>query len=63
MILRITIEPDGEVSACKIESTDLASAVLSTEIVERVRKFNFGVKDGVPKITILYPIDFLPAAS
>ena len=63
MILRITIEPNGEVSACKIESTDLASAVLSTEIVERVKKFNFGVKDGVPKIAILYPIDFLPAAS
>ena len=63
MILRITIEPSGEVSACKVESTNLASAVLSTEIVERVKKFNFGVKDGVPKITILYPIDFLPAAS
>lgn len=63
MILRITIEPSGEVSACKIESTTLASPVLSTEIVERVKKFNFGAKDGVPRITILYPIDFLPAAS
>ena len=63
MILRITIEPNGEVSACKVESTNLASAVLSTEIVERVKKFNFGAKDGVPRITILYPIDFLPAAS
>ncbi len=63
MILRITIEPNGEVSACRIESTTMASATLSTEIVERVKKFNFGVKDGVPKITILYPIDFLPASS
>ena len=62
MILRITIDPNGEVSACRIESTDLASSALGTEVVERVKKFNFGPKDGVPKITILYPIDFLPAA-
>lgn len=63
MILRVTIEPDGAVSACRVESTNLASAVLNTEIVDRVKKFNFGAKDGVPRITILYPIDFLPAAS
>ena len=62
MILRITIDPNGEVSACRIESTDLASSTLSSEVVERVKKFNFGPKDGVPKITILYPIDFLPAS-
>jgi hypothetical protein len=62
MILRITIEPNGEVSACRAESTNLASAALNTEIVERVKRFNFGAKDGVPRITILYPIDFLPAA-
>ena len=62
MILRITIDPNGEVSACRIESTDLASSALGTEVVERVKKFNFGPKDGVPKITILYPIDFLPAS-
>ena len=43
--------------------TDLASPVRATEVVERVKKFNFGPKDGVPKITILYPIDFLPAST
>jgi hypothetical protein len=62
MILRITIEPGGEVSACRVESTDLASATLTAEVVERVKKFNFGPKDGVPRLTILYPIDFLPAS-
>ncbi|HXJ17734.1 MAG TPA: AgmX/PglI C-terminal domain-containing protein [Candidatus Polarisedimenticolia bacterium] len=61
MVLRITIEPSGEVSFCVIESTDLASAALKTEVVARVKRFNFGPKEGVPKITILYPIDFLPA--
>ncbi len=61
MVLRLTIEPDGRVSACAVNSTDLASPALSTEIVERVLKFSFGAKDGVPAVTILYPIDFLPA--
>lgn len=61
MLLRITIEPSGTVSLCKVESTDLASPKLVALIVERVKRFNFGPKDGVPKTTILYPIDFLPA--
>jgi hypothetical protein len=62
IVLRITIDPDGSVSLCKMESTDLASKTLVAKIVERVKSFNFGDKPGVPKITILYPIDFLPAS-
>jgi len=31
-------------------------------VVERVLKFNFGAIQGVPAITIVYPIDFLPAS-
>jgi len=62
IILRITIESNGEVSACRVESTDLDSKTLVAEIVDRVKKFNFGPKDGVPKTTILYPIDLLPAS-
>jgi hypothetical protein len=46
---------------CKVESTDLASPGLVKKIVDRVRRFNFGPKDDVQRITILYPIDFLPA--
>jgi hypothetical protein len=61
IILRITIEPGGEVSACTVQSNELASPELVAQIVERVRKFNFGPKEKVPKTTILYPIDFLPA--
>ncbi len=61
MVLRITIETDGHVSACSVKSTDLASPTLSAEIVERVLKFNFGPKEGVSAVTILYPIEFLPA--
>ncbi len=62
MILRITIEPGGEVSACSVQSNDLASPELGAQVVDRVRKFNFGPKEKVSRITILYPIDFLPAA-
>ncbi len=60
MVLRITIEPDGRVSACSVKSTDMDAPALSADIVARVLKFNFGAKEGVPAVTILYPIDFLP---
>lgn len=62
LVLRITIEPDGSVSLVKAESTDLASTELVDKILARVNRFNFGPKEGVPKVTILYPIDFLPAS-
>ena len=61
MVLRITIEPSGPVSACAVESTNMNAPEFCAQIVDRVKKFNFGPKDGVPKTTILYPIDFLPA--
>lgn len=59
--LRLTIEADGTVSMCQSESSDLGSQTLIDTIVARVKRFNFGAKEGVPKITIRYPIDFLPA--
>jgi outer membrane biosynthesis protein TonB len=62
LLLRMSIETSGVVSMCEVESTDLASPELVAKIVERIKRFNFGLKEGVPKITILYPIDFLPAA-
>jgi hypothetical protein len=61
ILMRISIEPDGAVSFCKVESTELDSRELVDKIVERIKRFNFGPKEGVHKMTILYPIDFLPA--
>lgn len=61
VLMRMIIEPDGTVSLCEVESTDLGSPELVVRIVERIRRFNFGPKEGVQKVTILYPIDFLPA--
>src|SRR6266851_3250501 len=62
MVLRLTIEPDGSVSMCVLRSTDMDAPDLATQVVGRVRTINFGAKDGVPAVTIVYPIDFLPAA-
>src|SRR6266702_4020781 len=62
MVLRLTIEPDGSVSMCALQSTDMNAPDLATQVVGRVRTINFGAKDGVPAMTIVYPIDFLPAA-
>jgi hypothetical protein len=62
MVLRLTIEPDGSVSMCKLQSSDMDAPGLSTQVVDRVKTINFGPKDGVPAVTIVYPIDFLPAA-
>src|SRR6266851_1839139 len=62
MVLRLTIEPDGSVSMCALQSTDMDAPDLATQVVGRVRTINFGAKDGVPAMTIVYPIDFLPAA-
>ncbi len=62
ILLKISIETSGVVSLCNVESTDLESPELVAKIVARIKRFNFGPKEGVPKMTILYPIDFLPAA-
>jgi hypothetical protein len=61
MVLRIRIEPDGSVSLCQLQSTDMKAPQLASQVVDRVKTFDFGAKDGVPTMTILYPIDFLPA--
>jgi len=61
MVLRLTIEPSGVVSFLELVSSDMDAPALATQVLERVRTFDFGAKD-VAAITIVYPIDFLPAA-
>ena len=61
LILRLTIEPDGSVSLCRLHASDMNAPDLAAQVVERVKTFNFGAKV-VPPVTIIYPIDFLPAA-
>jgi membrane protein involved in colicin uptake len=61
MVLRLTIEPDGTVSMCQLQSADMDAPDLVAQVLSRVRTINFGAKDGVQAVTIVYPIDFLPA--
>ena len=61
MVLRLTIEPDGSVSMCALQSSNMNAPDLAAQVVSRVKTINFGPKDGVQAITIVYPIDFLPA--
>ena len=60
IVLRLTIEPDGSVSFCEAQSSDMEAPALVQQVVDRVRGFDFGAKD-VAAVTIIYPIDFLPA--
>ena len=62
MVLRLTIEPDGSVSMCTLQSTTMNAPQLAVQVVDRVKTINFGAKEGVQALTIVYPIDFLPAA-
>jgi hypothetical protein len=61
MVLRLTIEPDGSVSMCVLQSSDMDAPDLAAQVVSRTKTINFGAKDGVQAVTITYPIDFLPA--
>lgn len=62
LVLRLTIEPDGSVSLCELQSSDMDAPSLAQQIVARVRSFDFGAKKDIVAMTIIYPIDFLPAA-
>jgi len=62
LVLRMTIEPDGSVSFCQLQSSDMDAPVLAQQVVDRVNTFDFGAKEDISAVTIIYPIDFLPAA-
>ena len=62
LTLRLTIEPGGSVSLCALEASNMDAPVLAQQVVDRVRTFDFGAKEDIVAITIIYPIDFLPAA-
>ena len=62
LVLQLTIEPDGSVSFCELQASDMNAPTLAQQVVDRVSNFDFGAKDGIVAMTIIYPIDFLPAA-
>ena len=62
VIIKLTIEPDGSVSFCALQSSDMNAPVLAEQVIQRVTTFDFGAKEDISAVTIIYPIDFLPAA-
>ncbi|HEX5787401.1 MAG TPA: AgmX/PglI C-terminal domain-containing protein [Woeseiaceae bacterium] len=60
LVLRLTIAPSGEVTACEVVSSELGDPDLEQKLVQRVMLFRFEAKDVEP-ITTTKPIDFFPA--
>ena len=60
VVLEVTIAPSGEVTDCRVVSSDLGDAELERKLVARVRMFRFEARDVAP-MTTTKPIEFFPA--
>ncbi len=60
LVLRLTIAPSGEVTACEVVSSELNNPEMEQKLVQRVLLFRFEPRDVEP-ITTTKPIDFFPA--
>lgn len=59
MVLEFTIAPEGNVTACRVVSSELNHPELENRICTRVRGFRFPARD-VAAVTTTKPIDFFP---
>jgi protein TonB len=60
VVVQLTIAPSGEVTDCRIVSTELNDAELERKLLARIRMFRFEAKD-VEAMTTTKPIEFFPA--
>jgi TonB family protein len=60
LVLEFTIAPSGEVTMCRVVSSELKDPELESKIMALVRLLHFDAKD-VETITTTKPIDFFPA--
>lgn len=61
VVLRITIDPSGNVTSCDVVSSEMNAPELIQKIVARVLLFDFGSKDVAVTVTT-FPIEFLPTS-
>src|SRR6187401_3141401 len=61
VVLEFTIAPSGEITMCRVVSSELKDPELEKKIVARVRLIRFKAADVEP-LTVSKPIDFFPAA-
>ncbi len=60
VVIELTIDPSGVVTEVKIISSELGNKSLEKKLALKIKRFKFANAD-VPKITVTYPIDFLPS--
>lgn len=60
VVLELTIAPWGEVTNCRVISTELNDPELERKLITRVKLFRFEERD-VEAVTTTKPIDFFPA--
>jgi TonB family protein len=60
LVLEFTIAPTGEITMCRVVSSELNDPELESKIVARVRLFHFDPKD-VESITTTKPMEFFPS--
>jgi TonB family protein len=60
VVLEVTIAPSGEVTDCRIVSSELGDPELERKLVSRVKMFRFEDRDVAP-MTTTKPIEFFPA--
>lgn len=61
IVIKLTIEANGSVSSCELQSSNMNAPQLVQQVIDRVLTFDFGPMDDVAAVTIIYPIDFMPA--
>lgn len=60
VVLELTIAPWGEVTGCRVLSSELSDPELERKLIARVKLFRFEDRD-VEAVTTTKPIDFFPA--
>jgi protein TonB len=60
VVLEVTIAPSGEVTDCRVVSSDLGDPELERKLAARVKMFRFEARD-VAVMTTTKPIEFFPA--
>lgn len=60
VVLEIVIAPSGEITSCRVLSSDLHDPDLERKLVARIKMIHFPAQD-VDTMTITDPIDFLPS--
>ena len=60
LVLEFTITPSGDVTACRVVSSELKDPELENKIISLVKLMHFPAED-VAQITTTKPIDFFPA--